>query len=95
MVIIGDAAHADSPSSGQGASMAIEDAVVPARCLRDGASIEELFASYESLRRGRVEKIVAQGKTLGLLGPCARYHGGVMPPAAGAGGHANQELSGD
>jgi len=35
MVIVGDATHATAPSSGQGASMAIEDAVVLARCLRD------------------------------------------------------------
>ena len=35
MIVIGDAAHATAPSSGQGASMAIEDAVVLARCLRD------------------------------------------------------------
>jgi len=78
MVIIGDAAHAASPSSGQGASMAIEDAVVLARSLRDGASVEESFASYESLRRERVERVVAQGKkngtgkTPGLLGRWAR-----------------------
>jgi FAD-dependent urate hydroxylase len=35
MVVIGDAAHAPSPSSGQGASMAAEDAVVLAKALRD------------------------------------------------------------
>ena len=35
MVVIGDAAHAPSPSSGQGASMALEDAVVLAQALRD------------------------------------------------------------
>ena len=35
MVVIGDAAHAPSPTSGQGASLAIEDAVVLAKCLRD------------------------------------------------------------
>jgi 2-polyprenyl-6-methoxyphenol hydroxylase-like FAD-dependent oxidoreductase len=35
MIVIGDAAHATSPSSGQGASMAIEDAVVLAKCVRD------------------------------------------------------------
>src|SRR3712207_668033 len=40
LVIIGDAAHATAPSSGQGASMAIEDAVVLARCLRDVANID-------------------------------------------------------
>ena len=35
LIVIGDAAHAPSPSSGQGASMALEDGVVLAKCLRD------------------------------------------------------------
>lgn len=35
MVLVGDAAHVTSPSSGQGASLAIEDALMLARCLRD------------------------------------------------------------
>ncbi len=78
MLIIGDAAHAASPSSGQGASMAIEDSVVLATCLRDEPRIEDAFASYEHLRRDRVERIVAQGrrngngKTPGLLGRVVR-----------------------
>ena len=50
MVIIGDAAHATAPSSGQGASMAIEDAVVLARCLRDLPDTGQAFAAYERLR---------------------------------------------
>jgi 2-polyprenyl-6-methoxyphenol hydroxylase-like FAD-dependent oxidoreductase len=61
MIIIGDAAHAPAPTSGQGASMAIEDAVVLARALRDTRSIGPAFAAYERLRRERVEKIVAWG----------------------------------
>ena len=60
-VIIGDAAHAPSPSSGQGASMAIEDGVVLAQCLRDVAGIDRAFAQFERMRRTRVERIVAQG----------------------------------
>jgi FAD-dependent urate hydroxylase len=75
MVIIGDAAHATSPASGQGASMAIEDAVVLAKCLRDVPSIPEALAVYESLRRERVERIVAQGKQNGdskATGPVGR-----------------------
>jgi FAD-dependent urate hydroxylase len=78
MVIIGDAAHAVSPSAGQGASMAIEDAVTLARCLRDHADASEAFACYEQLRRDRVERVVAQGrrngngKTAGPLGRIAR-----------------------
>ncbi|MBC9822957.1 FAD-dependent monooxygenase [Terrabacter sp. MAHUQ-38] len=61
MVLVGDAAHAPSPSSGQGASMALEDAVVLATCLRDVATVEDALAAYERARRGRVEKIVAAG----------------------------------
>jgi 2-polyprenyl-6-methoxyphenol hydroxylase-like FAD-dependent oxidoreductase len=74
MIVIGDAAHAPSPSSGQGASMAMEDAVVLAKCLRDIPDVTEAFAAYEGLRRARVERIVAQGarsssiKTPGRVG---------------------------
>ena len=79
MIIIGDAAHATSPASGQGASMAIEDAVTLAKCLRDSAGVPEAFARYESLRRERVERVVAQGKRNGdgkSLGPVMRH---VLP----------------
>jgi len=65
MVIIGDAAHAPSPTSGQGASMAAEDAVVLAKCLRDLPDIPRALAAYERLRRARVERIVAQGARTG------------------------------
>jgi len=61
MVIIGDAAHAPSPTSGQGASMAAEDAVVLAKSLRDLPDVPQALAAYEGLRRKRVERIVAQG----------------------------------
>lgn len=65
-IIIGDAAHATSPHAGQGASMALEDAVVLARCLRDAPSHEQAFARYERLRRGRVDKIVEFAHRMGL-----------------------------
>lgn len=57
MVLVGDAAHAPSSSSGQGASLAIESAVELARCLRDIPGHAEAFAAYEGLRRSRVEMI--------------------------------------
>jgi 2-polyprenyl-6-methoxyphenol hydroxylase-like FAD-dependent oxidoreductase len=78
MVIVGDAAHAPSPTSGQGASMAAEDAVVLAKCLRDRPDIPGALATYEGLRRRRVERIVAQGartssaKTPGPVGRALR-----------------------
>jgi FAD-dependent urate hydroxylase len=65
LVLVGDAAHAVSPSSGQGASMAIEDAVTLGRCLAGGRAIPAAFADYERLRRGRVEKVVAYGRRSG------------------------------
>jgi FAD-dependent urate hydroxylase len=58
MVLIGDSAHAPSPSSGQGASLSIEDAVVLAKCLRDLPDHREAFSRFEALRRPRVERIV-------------------------------------
>ena len=61
LVLVWDAAHAPSPSSGQGASMALEDAVALATALRDAPSVPEALSSYEAARRARVEKIVAVG----------------------------------
>jgi len=65
MVIIGDAAHATSPSSGQGASMAIEDAIVLAKCLRDIPDTAAAFAQFQELRKARVERVVKHGKRSG------------------------------
>jgi len=83
MVIIGDAAHAASPASGQGASMTIEDAVVLAKCLRDLPDIQQAFAAYEQLRRERVERVVAQGARSSsgkAAGPIARVIRDLMLP---------------
>lgn len=65
VALVGDAAHAVSPSAGQGASLALEDAMVMARCLRDVADPQLAFPRYEALRRERVEKIVAVGRRRG------------------------------
>lgn len=54
-VIIGDAAHAASPATGQGASMALEDAVALAEAIRGADGIEAALAAYEERRRGPVE----------------------------------------
>jgi FAD-dependent urate hydroxylase len=83
LVIIGDAAHATAPSSGQGASMAIEDAVVLARCLRDLPDTGQAFAAYERLRRARVERIVAHGARTSnskAAGPVGRVLRDLMMP---------------
>lgn len=65
LVLVGDAAHAPSPSSGQGASMALEDAVVLASSVRDHAAtpadLPAALHAYEQARRARVERIVKAG----------------------------------
>jgi 2-polyprenyl-6-methoxyphenol hydroxylase-like FAD-dependent oxidoreductase len=53
LAVIGDAAHPMMPCIGQGACMAIEDAVVLARCIR-GRPLAEGLALYQRRRRGRV-----------------------------------------
>ncbi|SDE23674.1 FAD-dependent oxidoreductase [Glycomyces harbinensis] len=82
IALIGDAAHATSPSSGQGASLAAESAVELARCLRD-LPVGEAFAAYTSRRRGRVERVIAeaartnQSKAAGPI--AARIRDALMP----------------
>jgi 2-polyprenyl-6-methoxyphenol hydroxylase-like FAD-dependent oxidoreductase len=61
MVLVGDAVHAPSNSTGQGASLAMESAIQLARCLRDMPDVASAFDAYERLRRARVEKIAARG----------------------------------
>jgi FAD-dependent urate hydroxylase len=85
LVIIGDAAHATSPASGQGASLALEDAVILAQCLRDAGTPEAAFATFVAGRRRRVEKIVAEGNRWSntkAAGPVARVIRDAMLPLA-------------
>ncbi|MEU5692933.1 NAD(P)/FAD-dependent oxidoreductase [Actinosynnema sp. NPDC020468] len=82
VVLIGDAAHATSPSSGQGASLAVESAVQLARCLRD-LPHDRAFAAYEGLRRARVERIIAQAARTNsdkAAGPVARVLRDLLMP---------------
>lgn len=86
IALIGDAAHATSPSSGQGASQALEDALVVARCLRDIPDTETALATYVGLRRARSEKVVAYSRKLGkgkaASGPIGRWLRDLFMPFA-------------
>jgi len=57
--LLGDACHAMPPSLGQGAVMAIEDAVVLARCIeKDKASPVRALRRYQAVREPRTRAVV-------------------------------------
>ena len=58
VALLGDAAHAIGPHAGQGASMAIEDALVLSACLADTLDYGAALARYEDLRRPRIARVV-------------------------------------
>ncbi|MFH8987835.1 FAD-dependent monooxygenase [Streptomyces sp. NPDC017940] len=59
-VLVGDAAHAFSPSMAQGGAMALEDALVLADTLRAEPDVPSALAAYQARRAGRVAWVVAQ-----------------------------------
>jgi 2-polyprenyl-6-methoxyphenol hydroxylase-like FAD-dependent oxidoreductase len=63
--LVGDAAHATSPHAGQGASMALEDAIVLAKCLGETSWPEAAFERYQALRKHRVERLVRSARRTG------------------------------
>ena len=60
VVLIGDAAHASSPSMASGGGMAMEDALVLAETIAAGPSLDQALAAYAARRRPRVEWVQAQ-----------------------------------
>ncbi|MFD5854737.1 FAD-dependent oxidoreductase [Streptomyces chartreusis] len=84
-LLIGDAAHAASPATGQGASMALEDAVVLAKSLRDAPDTDAALSLYETLRRPRVEHNVTVSGNIsrGTHNPSERRPGGGAPTRSG------------
>lgn len=62
VTLAGDAAHPMLPFMGQGAVMAIEDAVVFARCLDASATIGEALERYETARRDRCTFVMLESR---------------------------------
>ncbi|WP_095948876.1 FAD-dependent monooxygenase [Variovorax boronicumulans] len=63
VLLVGDAAHAPLPTSGQGACQALEDAWHLARCL-DGADggLDEVFLRFAKIRNPKTTKLAEQGR---------------------------------
>ncbi|MBR1232259.1 NAD(P)/FAD-dependent oxidoreductase [Bradyrhizobium sp. AUGA SZCCT0182] len=64
-LLIGDAAHATSPHAGQGASLALEDALRLGRLMQTRQELALTFQNFEAERRPRAEKIVALARRNG------------------------------
>jgi 2-polyprenyl-6-methoxyphenol hydroxylase-like FAD-dependent oxidoreductase len=64
-LLIGDAAHATSPNAGQGASIALEDAMRLGRLMLDERELGVTFENFEGERRPRVERVVALARRNG------------------------------
>lgn len=65
VLLLGDAAHAMTPNQGQGAAMAIEDAVALAQSLRPG--IVGALDRYRATRDRRVRKVQLSSRRIGTV----------------------------
>lgn len=65
VVLLGDAVHASTPHLGQGAGMAIEDAIVLTEELERAADAEAAFTAYRARRFERVQFIVENSIRIG------------------------------
>ncbi|WP_461022421.1 FAD-dependent monooxygenase [Thalassiella azotivora] len=66
-VLLGDAAHAMEPNLGQGACLAVEDAVVLAHELGEDADVHQALARYNGARRPRVAALSRLSARIGRV----------------------------
>lgn len=67
VALLGDSAHAMTPNMGQGGCMAIEDAVVLGKCLRDNTNIAQGLLAYQALRVPRANYVQKMSRQLGKV----------------------------
>lgn len=76
--LLGDAVHAGAPHYGQGAELAIEDALILAQCVRDHPSLKAAFSRFEAIQRPRAERRLREARRLTNLGaPAGALRRGV------------------
>jgi salicylate hydroxylase len=84
--VMGDAAHPTLPFLAQGANMALEDAVIIARCL-DAFDVPVAVRRYEAARLQRTAAIVR-----GSSDNTKRFHNVELGSAAGAAAYVEREF---
>jgi 2-polyprenyl-6-methoxyphenol hydroxylase-like FAD-dependent oxidoreductase len=67
VLLIGDAAHAMTPNMGQGAAMALEDAMVLVELLREKRPLGEVPSRLQQRRAPRVRWVQRQSRRLGRI----------------------------
>ncbi|MGE6473368.1 FAD-dependent monooxygenase [Serratia proteamaculans] len=62
LLLVGDAAHAPLPTSGQGACQALEDAWHLVRCLEGTNGLDEALLRFAEIRGPKTAKLAEQGR---------------------------------
>jgi len=68
VTLLGDAIHPTTPNLGQGGCLAIEDAMVLARCFETYGATEEALRKYEGCRYQRTAAITKYSRYYGAIG---------------------------
>jgi 2-polyprenyl-6-methoxyphenol hydroxylase-like FAD-dependent oxidoreductase len=68
VTLLGDAAHPCTPNLGQGGCMALEDALVLAKCVESEPILMAALRRYESLRHQRTRHIQERSLLMGRIG---------------------------
>ncbi|WP_036500459.1 FAD-dependent monooxygenase [Nocardia aobensis] len=66
VALLGDAAHAMTPNMGQGANLALEDAVTLAALL-DNGELDDALRRYDALRRPRTRALAHRSRRIGTV----------------------------
>jgi 2-polyprenyl-6-methoxyphenol hydroxylase-like FAD-dependent oxidoreductase len=68
MTLLGDAIHPTTPNLGQGGCLAMEDAIVLARCFEKYGAVEEALRAYERCRYKRTAAVSRYSRYYGSVG---------------------------
>ena len=72
ITLLGDAAHPCTPNLGQGGCMALEDALVLAKCVAKERILRTALRSYEARRMRRTRHVQQRSLLMGYIGQWQR-----------------------